>query len=345
MATIVTSVTAHRTQPLAGLTAWLVSTGMTGMDVQMRGVADALGLDYQMKHITPRGIWKAMAPWGPVAPSERFGQSGAPFSAPWPAVAIGLGRSSAPYLRALRRHADKSMFTLMMQDTKAGVGIADLIWVPEHDRLRGPNVITTLVAPHSFNQERLAELHRLLPAPMTALPTPRAAVVLGGTNAVYRYTERDCARLAGSLASLGALGASFLITSSRRTQLPLLQAVEEATRPFLRILYAGKGDNPYGSFLAHADFFVVTADSVNMTGEACATGRPVLVFIPTGGSPKFQRFHAALQAYGATRPLPERVTKFPDWHYAPLHSARDIAREVEKYWLAKMHEQMEPTSR
>ena len=79
----------------------------------------------------------------------------------------------------------------------------------------------------------------------------------------------------------------------------------------------------------------MTADSVNMTGEACATGRPVLVFTPSGGSAKFHRFHAALQARGATRPLPETLDAIPDWSYEPLQSVEEIAREVERRWRAR----------
>jgi hypothetical protein len=72
-----------------------------------------------------------------------------------------------------------------------------------------------------------------------------------------------------------------------------------------------------------------------MTGEACATGKPVLVFTPSGGSAKFRRFHAALEARGATRPLPDRLEEIPHWSYEPLHSVEDISREIERRWLAR----------
>ena len=42
------------------------------MDVQVRGVADALGVGYEVKHVTPRGLFAIAAPWGPVAPLERL---------------------------------------------------------------------------------------------------------------------------------------------------------------------------------------------------------------------------------------------------------------------------------
>jgi mitochondrial fission protein ELM1 len=324
-----------KSRPLAGLRAWVITSGMVGMDVQAQGVAEALGLAYEMKRVEPKGIWKFAAPWGPVAPSERFGEPGSQFAPPWPAVAISLGRGGVPYMRALRRKAGNATFTVVMQDPKTGLSTADMIWVPEHDRLRGANVFTTLTAPHSFTVERLAELRRTLPQAIAALPRPRVAVVLGGKNAVYKFRDEDDARLAGALASLGALGASFLVTPSRRTHARLLEVAERATRDFPRILWDGSGPNPYADFLAHADLLVVTADSVNMTGEACATGRPVLVFAPSGGSAKFRRFHAALEARGATRPLPDRLDAMPDWTYEPLHSVDDIAREIARRWRAR----------
>ncbi len=174
-----------------------------------------------------------------------------------------------------------------------------------------------------------------MPPAIAALPRPRIAVILGGKNKVYEFRDEDDARFAGALKSLGALGASFMVTPSRRTHARLLAVTDEATRAFPRILWDGEGANPYGDFLAHADALVVTADSVNMTGEAAATGRPVLVFTPSAGSDKFRRFHAGLQAYGATRPLPEHVAALPDWSYEPLHSADTIAREIERRWLSR----------
>jgi len=326
--------TGRQQRPLAGRGAWIITTGLAGMDVQTRGVADALGLRYEMKRVAPQGIFKLLAPWGPVAPSERFGEAGSQFAPPWPDVAISLGRSCVPYMRALRRRSPDT-FSIVMLDNRAGLGVADVIWVPQHDRLRGANVITTLTAPHSFTAARLAELRPTVPPAIAALPRPRIAVILGGKNKAYEFRAEDDVRFAGALRSLGALGASFMITPSRRTHARLLEVTDDATRDCPRILWDGEGTNPYGDFLAHADALIVTADSVNMTGEAAATGRPVLVFTPSGGSDKFRRFHAGLQAYGATRPLPERVEVLPDWNYEPLHSADTIAREIERHWLSR----------
>ncbi|MDX2258239.1 MAG: mitochondrial fission ELM1 family protein [Hyphomicrobiaceae bacterium] len=315
---------------LTGARGWIVTDGKAGMVVQARGVADALGLVSEMKEVHPRGLWHIASPWGPVNPAERFGKPGSAFCPPWPDIAIATGRASIPYIRALRRLAGPQTYTVVLQDPKTGASTADLIWVPEHDRRRGSNVMTTLTAPHSYSPARLSALRESLPVAILALPRPLVTVVLGGKNGVYKFTDADDDRLEASLASLAALGASFLITPSRRTHRRLIAAAEAATRAAPRILWDGTGDNPYPHFLAAADALVVTADSVNMCGEACATGRPVYIFTPSGGSAKFTRFHERLAERGATRPLPDRFAALAAWTYAPLDSAQEIAEEIRR---------------
>ena len=322
-------------RPLAGRKAWLITDDKIGMQVQVRGVADALGLDWQLKQVAPKGLWKMLAPFGPVDPKERFSTPGTPFAPPWPDVALATGRASIPYVRALRRKAGLATFTVVLQDPRTGPKTADLIWVPEHDKRRGANVMTTLTAAHSFTAERLRKLAANEPAWLRDLPGPRIAIILGGPNQVYRFTAEDDARFAASIASIAGLGASFMITPSRRTHAGLRDAVLAATASAPRFVWDTTGENPYPAFLAHADGFVVTGDSVNMSGEPLVTGKPVWIFEPSGGSAKFARFHQALRDYGATRSLPETVTSLEPWTYPPLDAAAAIAREVETRWLRR----------
>jgi hypothetical protein len=228
-----------------------------------------------------------------------------------------------------------SLYTVVLLDPQTGARTADFIWVPEHDRLRGPNVFTTPTSPHGFSPERIKDLRASLPQSMAGLPQPRIAVLLGGKNGSYEFSAADDARFSTSLQALARLGASFMITPSRRTHPGLLQVTDAATRNAPRILWDGTGDNPYPAFLAHADAFVVTADSVNMTGECCATGRPVYVFHPSGGKAKFHRFHARLEDLHATRRLPDVPDRLPAWTYPPIDATGIIAREIERRWLKR----------
>ena len=318
-----------------GRRGWIISDGKAGNDVQTRGVFDALRLRYEVKPVDPRGIWRALSPWGPVSPAERFGAPRSQFRPPWPDFAIAIGRLTTPYIRRLKQAAGLATYAIILQNPKVAAKTADLFWVPEHDTRRGPNVITTLTAPHSFTARRLAELRVSMPAQIAALPQPRVAVLLGGPNGDFHYTPAALRRLGAALQSLGRLGAGLMVTPSRRTPEPITQFVREATAGTPRIFWDGKGENPYPQFLAHADAFIAPADSVNMTGEPCATGKPVYVFEPDGGSAKFTRFHDTLRRHGATRPLPESFERLESWRYAPLNSSETIAAEIARRWAKR----------
>ena len=310
-------------------TCWIISDGKTGHEAQSLGVAASLGLEPTIKPARPRGLYNLASPWGPVARTERFGMIGSDFEPPWPDIAIAAGRKTIPYIRALKRLAGDATFTVILLDPRTGAGSADLIWVPEHDRLRAANVITTLASPHAFTQARIAELRASLPPEILALPRPRVAVLIGGPNRDFKYGGGDAARLASALRAIAGSGAGLMITGSRRTPRDLMRQVIVATEAAPRIVFDGTGANPYPHFLAAADAFVVTADSVNMAGEAAATGKPIHVFRPAGASPKFDRFHAALEAYGATRPLDDGAP-LAEWSYPPLDAAATIADEIKR---------------
>jgi len=306
-------------------TVWILSDGKSGHLAMTRGVAAAMGLHTRMIDIAPPRLWGLLAPHGPAPPDLHAVLPGN--AQAWPDFVFAAGRLTVPYLRAMRRVAGGRSLTVAFMDPRVR-DAADLIWVPAHDGRRGKNVITTTTSPHGFSPERLSALRKDMPAAITALPAPRVAVLLGGPGAGFTYSPTATVRLASGLSQMARHGVSFLITPSRRTPPSLLDAVRAATAQAPRVIWDGSGDNPYPYFLACADRFVVTADSVNMTGEACATGLPIHVFMPGGGRPKFHSFHAALRGYGATRPLPEQINKLDCWRYTPIDSAATIAAEI-----------------
>jgi mitochondrial fission protein ELM1 len=167
---------------LRGSSCWIFSDGKAGNDVRTLGVVRALGLDPIMKRVVPSGMQKLLSPWAGVAKRERFGQSGAAFASPCPDIALAIGCLTTPYIRKLKRRAGDATFTVILQDPKVPLGTADMFWVPEHDRLRGPNVVTTLTAPHGFTEQAITSLRREMPAEYETLRQQRVAVLLGGSN-------------------------------------------------------------------------------------------------------------------------------------------------------------------
>ena len=312
-----------------GTTAWLITDGKIGDEVQCLGITDELGLEPQRRLVKPRPPWSWATPWGPVDPGEAPGRTGSPIAPPFPDVAIAAGRRTVPYLRRVKRASGGRTFTIFVKDPYTGLGTADVIWIPEHDRLRGENVVVTLTPAHRLRPEVFVSARNAPDRRLTALPQPRVAMVLGGPGVNHSFEPIDIERLAGIASSIAASGASLMVTPSRRTPPAALAAIRTALAPALdagrAFIWDGQGTNPYTQILAHAQAIVVTGDSANMVGEAAATGAPVHVYEPTGGHAKVTRYLDRLVEVGAVRRWEGGLEH---WTYTPLDSAPVIARAI-----------------
>lgn len=301
---------------------WVVTDGKAGMESQCLGLAEAMGLDPLVKRVRLRVPWRQLTPWVPLPGGSAFHPASDPFGPPWPDLVIATGRRSAgPALMARARSGGRT-FLVQIQDPGLPPSRFDLLVVPRHDRLEGPNVVTTAGALHRVTPARLARAAAEWEPRLARLPRPRLAVLLGGDNGVYRFTPAAADRLAGSLAALAREGWSPMVTPSRRTGPEVMARIGAALDGTSAWIWDGTGDNPYFGILGLADAVVVTADSVNMVTEAAATGRPVHVAELEGGSAKFAAFHAAMREAGAARPFEGRID---DWTPVPLFETARVA--------------------
>jgi hypothetical protein len=187
--------------------------------------------------------------------------------------------------------------------------------VPEHDRLRGPRVIVSKGAMHRVTPEKLAAARHAFPE-LAALPRPVISVLIGGSNRAYRFPLDRLGGIADQIAAcLRETGGAAVVTPSRRTGAAGVALLRERLHGLAATVWDMTGENPYLAYLAVADAFLVTADSVSMVSEAAATGKPVHVIELAGGDAKFARFHTAMRDAGITRPFNGRIER---WAYSPL---------------------------
>ncbi len=322
---------------------WLLTDGKIGDRVQCLGIAQALGGSYEERIVFPRRPWRWIMPYGPVPWSDRPPAPASPIAPPFPDIVIGSGRCAISYIRWIK--ANSPAFTVILKDPRVSPHVADMIWVPEHDPLRGENVIVTATSPHGISQDILNQRRRISPPPVMALPKPRVAIILGDpTNktvrpqATIRRLTRDIRELAGRVGGL-------MLTSSRRTPDRVMQAIIEAIGDHPAWIHrdGASDDNPYLDMLAHADGLVVTGDSHNMVSEALVTGRPVAVFRPLGHSRKLSRFVDSLERAGL-------VDRFdgawqPDMAHGmkPINATLPIAAAIKTAFMQKTNpEQVGP---
>jgi mitochondrial fission protein ELM1 len=309
---------------------WVLHDGKAGMASQAIGLAEAAGFPFIEKGLAIRAPWAWLPPqlWArPLAAA-----TGARLAPPWPDLVIGCGRNTVMPALAIRRASRGHTAAVQLQDPRIGHAEFDLMVVPEHDRLRGPRVITTLGAIHRVTPARLAAARRRFPA-LDTLPRPVVALLIGGSNRSYRLDLGRLGEIADVIAvAVRSRGGSLVVTPSRRTGETGLALLRQRLAGVPAAVWDGTGDNPYFAYLAVADTVLVTADSVSMVSEAAATGKPVYILDLPGGDAKFTRFHAALRAAGITRPFTGLIET---WSYVPPDDNTRAGAAVRELVLAR----------
>lgn len=308
--------------------AWVLTEGMAGMVTQAVGLAEAVGLPFSRKTVDLRPPWRWLPPrfWPPGVLGIAGGDT--TLSPPWPDLVVSCGRKSVGPAREIKRRSGGHTFAVHVQDPHVASGAFDVVVVATHDRYRGPNVIETRGALHRITPERLREAAERYAPPLSGMPRPFTAVLVGGSNRVYRLTPEITADLAARLAAFARdAGGTLLVTPSRRTGAQNEKVLRDALNGSSAVIWDGSGDNPYFGYLALADRIVVTCDSVSMVSEACATGKPVYVYDLPGGGAKFHRFHALFRDEGITKPFTRTVS---DWSYPSFDETARVGAEIRR---------------
>lgn len=321
----------------AGTTIRILASQKAGHVVPCLGLAAALGIAADVRPVNPRGLYLKLAPLMPPDPRDGLSGKTGPLAPPMPDILIASARETVAYARALKKRSGGKVFTVFLGDPRMSRAAFDLIWAPQHDRINGTNVLKTLTAPHPHNAESLGTLRVSPDARLAALRGPRVALLIGGPSGRFKFSPQDIVRLGETARQILDSGASVMVSPSRRTPREAIAAIARAcgdvvsADPARMFLWDGSGDNPFASMLALADAFVVTADSVNMVGEAASTGRPIHLFMPTGDLGKTAHFVDGLTKAGAVRPWAGALEA---WEYAPLDATQEIAAEVVKRYQA-----------
>ena len=312
---------------------WVVTEGYVGLENQALGVAEALGLATTMRTVAARQPWRSLPPrlW-----INRVGLRALEgnIAAPWPDVIVSCGGQAALAAYLVRRASGGRTFTVHIQKPALPAREFDVLVVPKHDGLTGPNVIATEGAVHRVTHEKLAKAAAEFSGRYERLGKPRVAVLIGGSNNRYRLTPERMRTLAGQLAALARGGAGLMITPSRRTEPEAARILAETLAGSGADIWEGRGENPYFGMLGLADAILVTRDSVSMTSEAVFTGKPVHVIDLEGSSRRIELFHANMQRQGYTRRF---AGTLEHWSYAPPDDTGMAAARIRPLLEARLH--------
>jgi mitochondrial fission protein ELM1 len=301
---------------------WCLLGKKAGDNSQVRALARRLGWPLEEKSIVARP-WELLVhtlPGGTLRGIDRGLSS--ELKAPWPDLVLSAGRRNEPVARWIQQQSGGRTRLAHIGRPWAALECWDLIiTTPQYDLPQRDNILHNTLPLHDLDPDALATAKARFTARLDALPRPHIAVLIGGDSGKFVFTRDKGARLGELSASLARASAgSLLTTSGPRTPAAAADACEAALHaPHLSHHWGQSGENPYLAFLADADAFVVTGESMSMLAEAQSRGKPLFIF--DLGDPPQRPWWSQGHAW-RYKPLSHQLAM----HLGPRRMRRDISR-------------------
>ncbi len=313
----------------------------TGMEAQVRALAESLEFEVQMKEaeVKPPFVWLPNSVY--AAGLDRFvvpnllAEGSDVLQAPWPDVVISCGRRPAMVALGLRRKMGASAAKFIhIQDPHVSSKHFDAVVAMQHDAISGDNVIKTRFALHTITPEKLWAAQEKFQPIFASYPKPFVSILIGGSTNKYHFTHAAMHELITSLRVIQAkTEGTLLITVSGRTGDENTRILKDVFGDNRRVhIYDGIGQNPYMGMLALAETIFVTNDSVNMMSEVAATGKPLYI-LPLAGhtNTKPSRFADRLIYDGVARFFTGKIEK---WNYDAGNEMKALAVQIRQRLFA-----------
>ena len=301
------------------LKALLLTQGMHGMISQVEGLAKVLGLSYKHQKIELKSFWNLLPP--KISPiSENLVKNKFVCDCK---VIISCGRKSVIPSIALKKRLGNQIFNIHIQDPKISLKHFDLIISPEHDNLKGDNVINTTGAIHYLTKKEIADNSQYLEIEKDKR-RELVAFIIGGPNKYYKYSEKQIHELFNRVKTLFTPDKfKIIVVPSYRTPENILKIAFNTFNVDHHVVKT-IDKKAYLSALAISNYIVVTCDSTSMISEAAMTGKPVYIAMMRSSKPagRFKKFYSQLGNLGITRELENSVES---WSYNKLNEVNRIA--------------------
>tara|TARA_Y100001958_G_C21113353_1_gene459607 strand:+ start:16 stop:966 length:951 start_codon:yes stop_codon:yes gene_type:complete len=301
----------------------LLTEGMHGMISQVEGLAKALDLDFIHEKIELNNFWKMIPP--KVTPIKKFAFKNkieGNFN-----MVISCGRKSVIPSIYLKRKLKKKIINIHIQDPKVSLKNFDFIVVPEHDGIKGKNVLTTKGAIHYLREE---ELNKNLDYLKPKINKEKiVSLIIGGPNKYYDYKKEFIEEIFLKIKK------NFINTGFQLIFIPSLRTpkkIIELAKNFFddeQIIISDVDKKAYLSSLKLADYIVVTCDSTSMISEAAMTGKPIYVAqMPT--VKKNQRFLKFFELFRDLNIIKDLNDSLDTWNYEKLDETNKISGYIKE---------------
>ena len=311
---------------MAKLKALLLTEGYHGMISQVEGLAKALQAEFQHKIVRLNWPWNFIPPkLTPISEiilkDKHYINENKSFD-----LVISCGRKSV-IPSAIIKKKNTNIFTIHIQDPKVNYKNFDVIIAPEHDELKGENVISSKGSIHYITQSEIEKAKNYL---VNKFNTENVvSLILGGPSKYYSFSYEELTQVFRKIKSnFISQGYKVLVIPSMRTPKRIIDlAMKEFVKEGFVVNTVDK--QAYLSALALATNIVVTCDSTSMISEAAASGKPIFVahMKPKKNNYRFKKFFQLFKEMGITKELGDKVD---NWTYNRLNEADRIATLMSK---------------
>jgi hypothetical protein len=261
---------------------WLIDAYREGERAQVRALVQALGWPSETKRLNYRkfDLVTHLLPGGSLRGIQRVSRES--LQPPWPDLVVSCGVRNEPVCRWIRAQSGGACRYVHIGRPWADPSLFDLvITTPQYRVPDRENVVRNELTLHQVSESRMAQGAVEWENTWRDLPRPLIAVMVGGNSGPFTLGPKAAARL-GREASILARdsGGALLVSTSSRTSALATGALQRALDAphYWHVWRPAEEPNPYWGMLGLADRFIVTADSIAMLSEACATGKPVDMF-------------------------------------------------------------------
>lgn len=273
---------------------WAILGDKPGDNSQVLSLARAVGAPFATKHLRYNKLYK-IPNWIDRSSLKSLQKNASdPLVPPWPDAIIAIGRRSVPVVRWVQRMSGGKTRLIHLGRPRAPLHWFDLVVrTPQYDVSERANVMTMDLPFQEPDREALAAAATRWEPVLTADGTERIALLVGGNSPPFRFDAVSVHALAEGTRTLSdARSARVFATCGRRLPAPATTSLREALGDacvHFHTMAEPPDQNPYRGYLALADRFIVSADSVSMMADAVATGRPVHLFCPSCHWPLWRR--------------------------------------------------------
>ncbi len=303
----------------------LLTEGMHGMISQVEGLAKALDIDFTHHKVELNNFWKLIPPiFTPVSQIVYKKLDHSEFD-----LIISCGRKSVIPSIHLKKTSNKKVFNIHIQDPKVNLDNFDFIVAPEHDAIKGQNVITTKGAIHYLAESEITENKDYLNSFIKKDHREVWALILGGPTKYYDYSKKNMKHIFSILYKLlQKHDFQLVVIPSMRTPINTIHYAKEYFGENHTII-KNVDKKAYLSALAISKNIIVTCDSSSMISEAALTGKPIYVanIEPKKNDKRFQSFKNLFRELNITRNLGEEVET---WNYQKLDETNRVANIIKK---------------